>query len=330
MIRITRIRGVLAATALAALMIFAVACGNGEASDDSEANPTGVSPAESAAITDSVTTAVGTAVASISQVASTQVSSSPQPVVVAQGVPVTSQGASYAPGVAGAPYVQAISSQAGISVTGEGIISLEPDLALLNIGVESMSDTVGEARGQAAQAMDTVLAALKDRGVEDKDIQTRFFNIWPRYEWMEVIEDGQRSGKQVLVGYTVSNSASVKIRDLDAVGDIIDEVATAGGDLIRINGISFTVENPKPFMTALREAAVNDALAKAQHFAALTGVSLGRLVFITEFGGGSPVVRDFGDMERFAVAAAAPAPGTSISGGELDLRLSVQAVFDIQ
>ena len=330
MIRITRIRGVLAATALATLMVFAVACGNGEASDEPVSNPTGVSQAESAAITDSVTTAVGTAVASISQVASTQVGAAPQPQVVVQAVPQTSQGAGYAPGVAGASYVQAVSSQAGISVTGEGIISLEPDLALLNIGVESMSDTVGEARGQAAQAMDAVLAALKDRGVEDKDIQTRSFNIWPRYEWMEVIEDGQRSGKQVLMGYTVSNSASVKIRDLDGVGNIIDEVTTAGGDLIRINGISFTVEDPKPFMMQLREAAVNDALAKAQHFAALTGVSLGRLVFITEFGGGSPVVRDFGDAERFAVAAAAPAPGTSISGGELDLRLSVQAVFDIQ
>ena len=323
MIRITRARGLSAVMALAALMVFAVACGNGEASDDSKANPTGVSPAES-------TATVNNTVPLISQVASTQVSGSSQPQVTLQAVPQSSQVAGYAPGVAGAPYVQAVTSQAGISVTGEGMISLEPDLALLNIGVEALGDTVTEARGQAAQAMDAVLVALKDRGIEDKDIQTRSFNIWPRYEWMEVIEDDKRSGNQVLVGYTVSNSASVKIRDLDEVGDIIDEVATAGGDLIRINGINFTVEDSKPFMTQLREAAVNDALAKAQHFAALTGVSLGRLVFIAEFGGGSPVVKEFADAGGFAVPAAVPMPGTSISGGELDLRLSVQAVFDIQ
>ena len=126
----------------------------------------------------------------------------------------------------------------------------------------------------------------------------------------------------------VNNTARVKIRDLDSVGVIIDDVADAGGNATRINGISFTVEDPSPFMTGLREAAVNDAIAKATHFASLTGTAVGQLLYIAEGGGSRPVVQqDFGAERAIALAAAPP---TSISGGELGLRMSVQAVFGIQ
>ena len=219
-------------------------------------------------------------------------------------------------------------SQAGIWVSGEGTLTLEPDLALLNIGVESMKATVAQARDEAATAMDAILSVLSARGIEGTDVQTRSFNVFPRYEFREVFDEGFRTEKRVLVGFQVSNSASVKIRDLDVAGDIIDEVVTAGGDVVRVNGISFTVENPKPFMTALRAEAVRDALTKAQQFADLTSVSLGRLVFIGEGTRSTPVITSF-DERAFGVAEAAVAPSTSISGGELELRMTVQAVFDI-
>ena len=228
-----------------------------------------------------------------------------------------------------APLLQTASGQAGIWVSGQGKITLEPDLAVLNLGVETSDKTVAAAREQAATAMDSIVASLTANGVEGKDIQTRFFNISPQYEWTEVIQNGVRTSKQVLVGYRVSNSAAVKIRDLSAVGTIIDDVAGAGGDATRINGISFTVEDTAPLMVDLREKAVADALAKADQFARLTGVSLGRLVFISESGGGRPQARGF---EEFAAvrSLAAAAPDTSISGGELEISLTVQAVFAIQ
>ena len=218
--------------------------------------------------------------------------------------------------------------QVGISVTGRGTVTLEPDLALLNVGVEATARTVSEARGEASRAMDAIISALHEHSVEDKDIQTRFFNISPRYEYREVFEEGVRSGSQVLVGYTVSNSARVKVRDMTTLGGIIDDVAEAGGDATRINGISFTVEDVEARMTELRELAVKDALAKAEQFAELTGVSLGRLFYISEAGAGAPVVRDFAQRE-FAVAAAAAPPSTPIGGGELDLEMTIQALFDI-
>ena len=220
-------------------------------------------------------------------------------------------------------------SPSGIWVTGQSSITLEPDLAILDIGVESLETTVAEARVEAAQAMDAMLAVLANWGVEDKDIQTRSLTIRPQYDYMEVIKEGVRTSEQVLTGYRVRNTASVKLRNLDDVGPIIDEVADAGGDSTRIDGIRFTVEETEPFEDQLREEAVADAQAKAQRFAELTGVSLGDLVFITEIGGGVPVAGGFTEEFGLRMALAAQAE-TSVSGGELELHMAVQAVFTIR
>ena len=215
---------------------------------------------------------------------------------------------------------QSAASPTGIWVAGEGTIDLEPDLALLNVGVEVQAPTVSEARSGAATAMAAVIAAVKNRGLGDADIQTSSFNIWPRYDRIE--------GKQTLAGYRVANSATIMIRDLDSVGDIVDDVADAGGDATRIDGIRFTVEDPLPFMADLREAAVNNAKEKAQHYADLIGASLGDLVYLAEAGGVSPPT----PVARAELAFAQPVAraSSSISGGELTLRLTVQAAFAIE
>ena len=217
----------------------------------------------------------------------------------------------------------------GIWVNGQATVTVEPDLVLLNIGVEAIAETVAEARAEAAGVMDAIVEAVKAHGLEDQDVQTQSFNIWPQYEYPEVTTGGTRTRKQVLVGYTVSNSARIKIRDVDSVGTIIDSVAEAGGDATRIDGINFSIEDPKPFMTQLREEAVQDAVAKAEHLASLTGVEVGNLIFIGEAGGGAP--RDQGFLrESMAYSMAASDSPTSISGGELQLSLNVQAAFSIQ
>ena len=318
----TKAKGIAAMIGLAALiMVVALACGNGDDSTPAaNSEPTGGSPSP----------AVGASepqVPDVAAIASTQITvaepsvGAPAPVIAGQVIGAPTQALS--------PLLQSSGSQAGIWVTGEGTVTLEPDLVMLTLGVESIAKTVAEARNEAAGAMDAIVSALRARGVEDRDIQTQFFNISLQYEFIEIVEEGIRTRKQVVVGYRVNNSTAVKIRDLDAVGTIIDEVATAGGDATRINGISFTVEDTKPFMTQLREAAVGDALAKAQQLASLTGVSLGRLAFISESGGGLPVARAAFEEQIFA-ARAAPAFATAISGGELELHMNVQAVFGIQ
>ena len=98
-----------------------------------------------------------------------------------EGTPATR--AAVSAGTSGLALSQAGSGPVGISVTGKGTITLEPDLALLNVGVEATARSVSEARGEASRAMDAIVSALRGHSVEDKDIQTRFFNISPRYEY---------------------------------------------------------------------------------------------------------------------------------------------------
>ncbi|MCY4581021.1 MAG: SIMPL domain-containing protein [Chloroflexi bacterium] len=218
----------------------------------------------------------------------------------------------------------------GIWVSGQGTLSLPPDLARLDFGVEVSAPTVSEANSQASTAMDAVVEVLKERGVKDEDIQTSRYSVYPRYNYVEEEKDGIRSGKEVLTGYRVNNRATVKLRDLESIGEVIDEVVEAGGDVVRISNISFTLEDPKPKMAELREMAVADAKAKAEHLAELSEVTVGRLIYISE-GGVSPSVRGFAreslDFAFAAPAAAAVAP--SVSGGEVTLSLSVQAGFAI-
>ena len=223
-------------------------------------------------------------------------------------------------------------TQPGIWVTGEGSLTVEPDLVLLNLGVDTRGSTVTDANEKASAAMDAIIAALRSRGVQENDIQTHRFSIYPQYDYREETVEGVRTGKEVLVGYRVRNSATAKIRDLEAIGEIVEETVVAGGDSIRIEGINFTVEDPKPKMAELRQKAVEDARSKAQHLADLNGVGLGSLAFISDGVAASPFSQLFGfaqERAQFSMTDSADlAP--SISGGELKLSLTVQAAFNIQ
>ncbi len=132
--------------------------------------------------------------------------------------------------------------------------------------------------------------------------------------------------ERVLIGYQVTNSLSVKVRDLDNMGAIIDGVTAAAGDLTRANGINFTIDDPKPLQAEARKEAIEDMLAKAQTMADTAGIDLGKLVFLTETGGGTPA--PFARAESAAFGFAVD-QATSIQAGELDVSVSVQGVFDI-
>ncbi|MFC2022812.1 SIMPL domain-containing protein, partial [Chloroflexota bacterium] len=215
----------------------------------------------------------------------------------------------------------AVGQEGGISVTGEGEVSVTPDLASLNIGVEAQAKTVELAQQQARQAMDAVSSELEGRDIAEEDIQTQYFSIYPVWQW----DDGSR--EQVLVGYRVTNTVTVKIRDVEAAAEIIDAVTDAGGNYIRISGIDFTVDDPTAYYEEVREKAMNDAKAKAEQLADLGGVGLGKPKYITEGGVYAPVVRqDYAKAED----GGAPVPTTIISPGEVEIRLSVQVVYGIE
>ena len=220
------------------------------------------------------------------------------------------------------------SGPGGIWVVGEASISVEPDVSYINIGVSARADTVAEARAQGAEAMDAIIAAVKAHDLTDNDIRTTSFSIRPQYDWVESEEDGQRVGKEVLVGYEVNNSARLTVRDLDTVGQIIDDAAQAGGDATRIRGISFSVEDVEQYEEGLREGAVADALAKADHLAELAGVSVGKLTFIGRAGRAAPA--EIARGVAFSMTEDSMAASTQISGGQTEVSMRIQAAFSIE
>lgn len=166
-----------------------------------------------------------------------------------------------------------------IHVTGEGEIAVPPDIAAISVGVVRESQTARAALTANNNAMAKVLEAMKAQGINDKDLQTSGFNISPRYHYPPR-EKGHQQKPPKIVGYTVSNNLSIRIRDLEKLGKIIDQVVTLG---VNSGGnIKFMNDNPKAALKQARKAAMADAVNKGQTLADAAGVNLGRILEISE------------------------------------------------
>jgi len=119
-----------------------------------------------------------------------------------------------------------------------GKVKAVPDIVTLRLGIETEETSVAEAQSLAADVMEKGMTALTRNGVAKKDIQTQYFSIRRVTKWDRVKEE------EVLVGYRVTNMVTAKIRNIDDAGTIIDAVAEAGGDLTRVDSISFSVGGP--------------------------------------------------------------------------------------
>jgi uncharacterized protein YggE len=205
----------------------------------------------------------------------------------------------------------------GISVSGTGQASGAPDLALLDLGVSTEGKTVKEARDSAATAMNAVSDAVKSDGVADKDVQTRQFSIEPEYQYPD--------GRQELIGFRVTNIVEVKVRDLDRVGEVIDDVAAAGGDVVQVQGLSFTIEKPEDLRAQARQDAMADARARAEGLAELAGVKLGKPISVTETATTPP-----SPFLEAAPAARGAEEATPIEAGELEVSVTVDVLFAIE
>lgn len=216
----------------------------------------------------------------------------------------------------------------GIWVTGQGEVIVSPDVAELRLGVEAKADTVAEAQTKANVAMNKVMQVLRRNGVSDKDIQTQYFSIYPVTKWSEEEE------KEEVVSYRVSNMVLAKIRNRDyesrpldyRAGIIINAVAEAGGDFIKIQGIRFSVDDPTPYYAEARAKAIENTEEKASKLASLADVKLGEPFYISE-GAVWPVPYE---MYYEAVRAYAPVLGTSISSGESEITVNVQVAYNIK
>jgi uncharacterized protein YggE len=221
-----------------------------------------------------------------------------------------------------------ITADTGIHVSGFGQVTAKPDLAIISLGVEVFSKSVMAANATAATAITSILDTLEANDVEEQDIQTAFFNIRSEYTFQEVIKEGLRHSVRRLTGYTVSNTLTVKVRDLDKVGIIIHGAVESGGDVTRVNSIQLTLDDGVEMEEEARALAVRDAVAKAEQFAREAGISRGKLMLITE--SSTPSFPAQGpSVTRLESTNGAFAPTTPILGGEIEVTARVQAVFAI-
>lgn len=205
----------------------------------------------------------------------------------------------------------------GISVSGRGEVLGTPDTLTITLGVGVVRPDVSTATSDAADLAERLIAALTNRGIDEKDIQTANYSIYPEYDWSR---DEQR-----LAGYRVNNTVTAKIRDLDRAGEIIDAATAAGGNDVVVNGVSFSLEDNDALIVAAREAAWQDALAKAQQLATLSGTTLGSPVSISESFSSQPAPLYY---ERAEVAA--DAGFTPIQAGQETVTVNLQVRFGIE
>jgi len=212
----------------------------------------------------------------------------------------------------------------GIWVSGTGKVTVTPDIATLQLGIEAQEASVGEAQAKASEAMDKVMTALTENGVAEKYIRTQYFRISQRTRWDDVQQ------QEMVIGYRVTNQVVARIRDMEKVSTIIDAVVAAGGDYTRINNLNFSVDDPSAYYDEAREEAMADAKDKAEQIASLAGMKLGEPTYISE-SAVSPVYETmvYGLSTPMPVPAPAPAPAPSISPGEIEISVNMQIAYSI-
>lgn len=202
-----------------------------------------------------------------------------------------------------------------IAVSGTGRVFVAPDTAIASIGVEITAPTLAEATKQASDAMTKVINAIKAQGVDAKDIQTTSYNIYP------ITSEPKEGETPKITGYRVTNIVTVKIRDIDKTGAVLDAAITAGAN--SVNSVMFTVNDPSKAETEARTLAVKDAMAIAQTLATAAGVKVGAIIAITELSGGVQPIYKSAYAES-AVGGAGP-----VETGQNEIAVTVEMHFEI-
>lgn len=219
----------------------------------------------------------------------------------------------YTPGVVAAEAPR----QTTVTVTGEGSATAEPDLAVVGAGVEAVAKTPQKALEAQNKAATALLRAAREQGVADRDIRTESVSLNPVYD--------HQNGTSQLKGYQAAQSFSLKVREVDRTGAVLEALTDATGTAGRINSVSFDVADPGPLRARAREAAYQDAHAKAEQYARLGGHRLGRLVSLTEGTTGAPT-----PVPLTADAPGGGGSGVPVAPGEIRATATVTAVYELE
>lgn len=201
-----------------------------------------------------------------------------------------------------------------VSVIGSGQVQGSPDTLTADVGIEFIASDVTTAMNSTNERQQAVIDALTDAGVDRKDISTTQVTLQPQY----TSSDG---APRTIAGYRASNSIEVKIVELDLASRVLAIIVNTGGDATRINSVSYSIEDDSQLVRDARTRAFNDAKSRAEQYAQLSGLDLGKVISISESGGGTPPSPT--PMPR-AMASDVP-----VEPGQQTVNFSITAVWEL-
>lgn len=224
-----------------------------------------------------------------------------------------------------------VSATNTITVSGEGEVFAVPDTAEFSVSVQEEAKEVKAAQETATKKSNDILAYLKSQGVEEKDIRTTDYSVYPQYDYVNgVCSNGGycQPGKQVLRGYQVSQTLTVKVRDTEKAGDLLSGVGSRGAS--SVSGLSFTIDDQDALEAQARGEAIDDARAKAKMLAKQLGVSLVRVVGFSESGDRPIYYAKTMSMAADGMGGMEAAPAPQIPTGENKITSNISVTYEIR
>ncbi len=218
-----------------------------------------------------------------------------------------------------------------ITVQGNGEAMMAPDVAYVSFTMQNKADTVADAQRQTTKEAEGALAFLDEQDIEKKDIKTLSYNISPEYSYPNPCGYGlpcPYSGTPKIVGYQVSETMQVTIRDLAEVGVVLGGLGELGVE--NVSGPSFALDDATAGYNAARADAIEKAKKQAKEIEDQLGVSLGKIVNFSESTGGYYPMYGKYDMGRGGMMEASVSPAPSIQPGENIYSASVSITYEIR
>jgi hypothetical protein len=200
-----------------------------------------------------------------------------------------------------------------VTVIGEGKVDGTPDTLTVSLSIAATAPDAIGASNQTSSRANAVTDALAGQGIDRKDISTTTVTLQPQYGG---------SDNTTIVGYQSSNSIDVKVRKIETGPQVLGVITTTGGDATRINSVTYSIEDDSQLVKDARGRAFDDAKSRAQQYAELSGLDLGKVLSISETGGVTPPPPS---PVRFDVAAEA-AP---LSPGQQTVGFAVTVVWEL-
>lgn len=207
-----------------------------------------------------------------------------------------------------------------ITVSGMGKVTATPTIAVTNVGLVTEKPDVASAQTENTAKMNAFIAAMKQVGIAEADIKTTQYQIYPKYSY------DQKSGSNI-IGYSVTQSVDVKIRDLTKISEVLAKAGSSGAN--QVSGIQFTIDDPKVIQSEARDKAVADARERAEKLATALGVKLGRVTgFGEDMGQGGPIPMPMFSKMYDGMGGGEAAP--AIQSGTLDVTSNVSITYELE